>query len=81
MIQQELNEAIAFNEQSEIADNMDIYLDVDFETIYHSLSDKEKNLFWKRIVKYIVDGQVMYSDTRKSVQVYEYIKLTSKSFC
>lgn len=81
MIQQELNEAIAFNEQSEIADNMDIYLDVDFETIYHSLSDKEKNLFWKRIVKYIVDGQVMYSDTRKSVQVYEYIKSASKSFC
>ena len=80
-IQQELNDAIAFNEQTDIADNMDIYLDVDFETIYHSLTEKEKNLFWKRLVKYIVDGQLMYTNTQISVQVYWYIRSSSKSFC
>lgn len=73
-LQQELDRAIAFNEQTEIADNMDVYLDVDFETIYHSLSDKEKNLFWKRLVKFIVDGQMMYNSTQTSVQVYRYIR-------
>lgn len=78
-IQQELNDAIAFNEQTEIADNMGIYLDVDFETIYHSLTDKEKNLFWKRLVKYIVDGQMMYTSTQTSVQVYRYIQKNNKN--
>lgn len=77
-IQQELNDAIAFNEQTDIADNMDIYLDVDFETIYHSLTEKEKNLFWKRLVKYIVDGQMMYTSTQTSVRVLMHIR---KSLC
>ena len=68
-IQQELNEAIQFNEQTDIADNMDIYLDTDFETIYRSLSDKEKNLFWKRLAKFIVNGELVYENTQTSFQV------------
>lgn len=77
-LQQELKEAIDFNEQNDIAENMDTYLDVDFETIYKSLTPKEKGLFWKRLINYIVDGEVMYSTSRTSVYAFMYIKSCNK---